>query len=169
MLVGSILLGLALISGTKTSIQSDSFPDIPDNHWAYETPQYDNYPDIPDNHWFYEMYDRAKKPGLVPEDKRSMFYTGRPYSRYELAAFVHGMTMHLDHEVNSKAFKIELRKNEPKALTRAKALEDVAQRLPRADRELAKEFRGLGVNFHKLIREANTVDRKLNRYIKTLS
>ena len=46
----------------------------------------DNFPDVPDNHWAYEAVEGMKKAGCLVGYPDGMFRGGRPMSRYEFAA-----------------------------------------------------------------------------------
>jgi hypothetical protein len=66
-LVSTISIGFTLLSGPKAVAQTDYFPDIPVNHWAYDT------------------LAVARRLDLLPEIH--LFLTGRPFSKYEIANF----------------------------------------------------------------------------------
>jgi hypothetical protein len=51
--------------------------------------QTDNFPDVPENHWAYEALARLKKDGLLVGYPDGLFRGPRPASRYELAVAVH--------------------------------------------------------------------------------
>jgi len=55
----------------------------------------DNFPDVPDNHWAYEALARMKKDGLLVGYPDGLFRGNRPASRYELAVAVHATYVHL--------------------------------------------------------------------------
>lgn len=55
----------------------------------------DNFPDVPDNHWAYEALARMKKDGLLVGYPDGLFRGNRPASRYELAVAVHAVYTHL--------------------------------------------------------------------------
>ena len=49
----------------------------------------DNFPDVPDNHWAFEALQRLKKDGLLVGYPDGLFRGNRPASRYELAVAIH--------------------------------------------------------------------------------
>jgi len=49
----------------------------------------DNFPDVPDNHWAFEALARLKKDGLLVGYPDGLFRGNRPASRYELAVATH--------------------------------------------------------------------------------
>lgn len=57
--------------------------------------QSDNFPDVPDNHWAYEALARMKANGLLVGYPDGLFRGTRPASRYELAVAVHATYVNL--------------------------------------------------------------------------
>jgi archaellum component FlaC len=55
----------------------------------------DNFPDVPDNHWAFEALARLKKDGLLVGYPDGLFRGGRPASRYELAVAIHAVYTNL--------------------------------------------------------------------------
>jgi len=55
----------------------------------------DNFPDVPDNHWAFEALQRMKKDGLLVGYPDGLFRGGRPASRYELAVAMHAVYTNL--------------------------------------------------------------------------
>lgn len=53
--------------------------------------QSDNFPDVPDNHWAYEALARMKKDGLLIGYPDGLFRGGRPATRYEMAVACHAV------------------------------------------------------------------------------
>jgi len=49
----------------------------------------DNFPDVPDNHWAFEALARLKKDGLLVGYPDGLYRGNRPASRYELAVAIH--------------------------------------------------------------------------------
>ncbi|MFN3683673.1 MAG: S-layer homology domain-containing protein, partial [Fimbriimonadaceae bacterium] len=49
----------------------------------------DNFPDVPENHWAYEALANMKRDGLLVGYPDGLFRGGRPASRYELAVAIH--------------------------------------------------------------------------------
>lgn len=54
-----------------------------------------NFPDVPDNHWAYDALATMKSQGLLVGYPDGLFRGGRPATRYELAVAVHATYMHL--------------------------------------------------------------------------
>ena len=55
----------------------------------------DNFPDVPDNHWAYEALLRLKTNGLLVGYPDGLFRGGRPASRYEMAVAIHATYVNL--------------------------------------------------------------------------
>jgi hypothetical protein len=55
----------------------------------------DNFPDVPDNHWAYEALSKMKAEGLLVGYPDGLFRGGRPATRYELAVALYATYSHL--------------------------------------------------------------------------
>ena len=55
----------------------------------------DNFPDVPDNHWAYEALLRLKSNGLLVGYPDGLFRGPRPASRYEMAVAIHATYVNL--------------------------------------------------------------------------
>jgi predicted porin/uncharacterized protein YukE len=55
----------------------------------------DNFPDVPDNHWAYEALLRMKSNGLLVGYPDGLFRGNRPASRYEMAVAIHATYVNL--------------------------------------------------------------------------
>jgi len=55
----------------------------------------DNFPDVPDNHWAFEALQRLKKDGILVGYPDGLFRGNRPASRYELAVAIHAAYVNL--------------------------------------------------------------------------
>jgi hypothetical protein len=55
----------------------------------------DNFPDVPDNHWAYEALLRLKSNGLLVGYPDGLIRGGRPASRYEMAVAIHATYVNL--------------------------------------------------------------------------
>jgi len=120
-LLGSLSIAFTLLGGPKVTAQSDSFPDVPDNHWAYE------------------FLAKCHKLGLLPEIH--LFRTGTPYSKYEIASFTVRVTMNLEPEGFSKDISWDIaNKGKEEALSREKLLLTVCRDLRRLDLELHDSY-----------------------------
>jgi len=49
----------------------------------------DNFPDVPDNHWAFEALARLKKDGILVGYPDGLYRGNRPASRYEMAVAIH--------------------------------------------------------------------------------
>jgi len=70
-----------------------------------------NFPDVPDNHWAYEALARMKQDGLLVGYPDGLFRGNRPASRYELAVAVHAVYMHLKNITDGLQSQIDEIKN----------------------------------------------------------
>lgn len=61
----------------------------------------DNFPDVPDNHWAYEALKRMKSEGLLVGYPDGLFRGNRPATRYELAVAVHATYVHLRNMIDN--------------------------------------------------------------------
>jgi hypothetical protein len=103
---------------------------------------------------------------MLPEDKRSLFYSGTPYSRYQIAVFAFDMTKHLVHEAKTQNFDAKVKPRGVKeALAIEKSLVFVCHGMRRFDLEFGKELRLLGVNPYALARMARLPERTFNRVL----
>jgi predicted porin len=73
----------------------------------------DNFPDVPDNHWAYEALARLKKDGLLVGYPDGLFRGNRPASRYELAVAIHATYVHLKSITDGLQAEIDELKNRP--------------------------------------------------------
>ncbi|HEY3779502.1 MAG TPA: S-layer homology domain-containing protein [Fimbriimonadaceae bacterium] len=73
--------------------------------------QTDNFPDVPDNHWAYEALARLKKDGLLVGYPDGLFRGNRPASRYELAVAIHATYVHLKSITDGLQAEIDALKN----------------------------------------------------------
>jgi len=55
----------------------------------------DQFPDVPENHWAYEALANMKKNGLLVGYPDGLFRGGRPATRYELAVAIHATYQYL--------------------------------------------------------------------------
>src|SRR5271156_1312000 len=72
----------------------------------------DNFPDVPDNHWAYEALARLKKDGLLVGYPDGLFRGNRPASRYELAVAIHATYVHLKSITDGLQAEIDALKNQ---------------------------------------------------------
>src|SRR5437868_1507213 len=57
------------------------------------------YPDVPDNHWAYDTLKRFKSEGFLPEMNDGRIIGNRPHTRYEIAGYVVHAAMNLDSRI----------------------------------------------------------------------
>jgi hypothetical protein len=67
----------------------------------------DNFPDVPDNHWAFEALQRMKREGLLVGYPDGLFRGSRPASRYELAVAVHATYVNLKNLIDGMQGQIE--------------------------------------------------------------
>jgi len=67
----------------------------------------DNFPDVPDNHWAFEALARMKREGLLVGYPDGLFRGGRPASRYELAVAVHATYVNLKNLIDGLQQQID--------------------------------------------------------------
>jgi hypothetical protein len=73
--------------------------------------QTDNFPDVPENHWAYEALARLKKDGLLVGYPDGLFRGPRPASRYELAVAIHAVYTNLRNVTDGLQSQIDALKN----------------------------------------------------------
>lgn len=57
--------------------------------------QAQNFPDVPDNHWAYEALENMKREGLLVGYPDGLYRGGRPATRYEMAVAIYATYTHL--------------------------------------------------------------------------
>ncbi|HSI71607.1 MAG TPA: S-layer homology domain-containing protein, partial [Fimbriimonas sp.] len=60
----------------------------------------DNFPDVPENHWAFEALARLKAAGILVGYPDGLFRGGRPASRYELAVALHAAWQNMQNITN---------------------------------------------------------------------
>ena len=73
--------------------------------------QTDNFPDVPENHWAYEALARLKKDGLLVGYPDGLFRGPRPASRYELAVAIHAVYTNLRNVTDGLQSQVDALKN----------------------------------------------------------
>ncbi len=71
----------------------------------------ENFPDVDDNHWAYEALLRMKNEGLLVGYPDGFFRGGRPASRYEMAVAIHATYQRLKNITDGLERQIEALKN----------------------------------------------------------
>lgn len=72
----------------------------------------DNFPDVPDNHWAYEALLRLKSNGLLVGYPDGLYRGGRPASRYEMAVAIHATYVNLKNITDGLQKQIDALKDE---------------------------------------------------------
>jgi len=146
----------------------------------------ENFPDVPDNHWAYEALKNMKNDGLLVGYPDGLFRGQRPASRYELAVAIHatyqklkGMYDGLDSQIKAlstaldgKADKADLQ-NLRDALTALqndvagmKAWGDDIANLKKLADKFEKEIASLGVDVEAMKKDIGDIKDKLNNMPK---
>jgi hypothetical protein len=73
----------------------------------------DNFPDVPENHWAFEALARLKRDGILVGYPDGLFRGGRPASRYELAVAIHAVYQNLKNITDGLSSQIEELKKMP--------------------------------------------------------
>lgn len=67
----------------------------------------DQFPDVPENHWAYEALANMKKNGLLVGYPDGLFRGGRPATRYEMAVAIHATYQYLKNITDGLNAEIE--------------------------------------------------------------
>lgn len=67
----------------------------------------DNFPDVPDNHWAFEALARLKKDGILVGYPDGKYRGARPASRYELAVAIHAAYVNLKNVTDGLQAQID--------------------------------------------------------------
>jgi len=73
----------------------------------------DNFPDVPENHWAYEALARMKREGLLVGYPDGLFRGGRSATRYEMAVAIHATYSYLKNITDSLQTQINEIKGRP--------------------------------------------------------
>jgi hypothetical protein len=141
----------------------------------------DNFPDIPENHWAYQALEEMKREGLLVGYPDGLFRGGRPASRYEMAVALHalwkrlkGITDGLEVRVKSLEDKIgtgdgdgdmkSLRDQlaSMKAdMDRMRGWGDEIQKLQAMAEEFRKELASMGVDVDQMKKDLSSLDERV--------
>lgn len=125
----------------------------------------DNFPDVPDNHWAFEALAKLKKEGILVGYPDGLFRGGRPASRYELAVAINAAYTNLKNTTDGLQTQIdELKKvvdGSGNGATKAdvQALKDALAALQNE----VKTIKGYGDDIANLRRLADTFQRELQQ------
>jgi len=117
--------------------------------------QTDNFPDVPDNHWAYEALARLKKDGLLVGYPDGLFRGNRPASRYELAVAIHATYVHLKSITDGLQAEIDALKNTP--ATDLQPLKDAIAQL----QDEVNNMKGWGADIDNLKKLADQFQKEL--------
>jgi len=118
----------------------------------------DNFPDVPENHWAYEALARLKAAGILVGYPDGLYRGGRPASRYELAVALHAAYQNMKNITDGLAAQIaELRGQGGAAPTN---LQPILDRLTALENQV-NAMKAWGDEIANLRRMADTFQREL--------
>jgi len=117
----------------------------------------DNFPDVPDNHWAYEALARMKREGLLVGYPDGLYRGGRPASRYELAVAIHATYVNLRNLIDGLQRQIDEIKQ---GRDGSQAIDELRTALTALQNEVAN-MRGWGNDIADLRRLTETFQREL--------
>lgn len=123
----------------------------------------DNFPDVPDNHWAFEALARMKKEGILVGYPDGLFRGGRPASRYELAVAINAAYTNLKNITDGLQSQIDALK---KGSNGDVATKSDVQALKDALAALQSEvnaLKGTGDDIANLRRMADTFQKELQQ------
>lgn len=145
----------------------------------------DNFPDVPDNHWAYEAVEGMKKAGCLVGYPDGMFRGGRPMSRYEFAAAAYAcynkmMSMSEDMSKEIDAIKEAMKGgNGGDNSALQKQLDDLKSQvegmkgwgsrvgdLEKMSKEFEKELAAMGVDMKKLRQDLSDLEGRVTELEK---
>jgi len=120
----------------------------------------DNFPDVPDNHWAYEALARLKSNGLLVGYPDGLFRGGRPASRYEMAVAIHATYVNLKNITDGLQQQIDELKKQIAGNNDSAALQNLRDALTALQNDVngLKGLRGDVDNLRKL---ADTFQKEL--------
>jgi len=123
----------------------------------------DNFPDVPDNHWAFEALARMKREGLLVGYPDGLFRGSRMASRYELAVAVHATYANLKGLIDGLQSQIDAIKNAQSGPTGEFATKADLDNLRQALTALQNDVNALRTqDIADLRRMATTFERELN-------
>ncbi|MCW5939960.1 MAG: S-layer homology domain-containing protein [Fimbriimonadaceae bacterium] len=143
----------------------------------------DNFPDVPDNHWAYEAVKQLKDAGCLVGYPDGLYRGNRPMSRYEFAAAVAAcykkmMSMHGDLENQIKELEDMIKGGGDMAPLRDQLREMKAQLdgmkgwgkriedLEKLAKEFEKELASMGVDVKKLREDLDSLESRVAKLEK---
>jgi len=140
----------------------------------------DQFPDVPENHWAYEALARLKAAGILVGYPDGLYRGGRPASRYELAVALHAAYQNMKNITDGLAAQIAEIRGAPQGqfnpqsiLDRLTALEnqlngmkawgdDIAN-LKRMAETFQRELQSLGVDVEAMKRDLGDLADRVRR------
>jgi hypothetical protein len=122
----------------------------------------DNFPDVPDNHWAYEALSNLKKAGVLVGYPDGLFRGGRPASRYELAVAINAAYTRLKNITDGLQSQIDELKRTAGGDGPTKAdLQNLRDALDALQRDV-NAMKGWGDDIANLKRLADTFQKELS-------
>lgn len=139
----------------------------------------DNFPDVPDNHWAYEAMAAMKKAGCLVGYPDGLVRGGRPMSRYEFACAAYAcwqkmMSMHDDlvkqiEEMKGMSNGGDLKKQLSDMQAQIDGMKSWGNRINDLDRmtkEFEKELASMGVDVKKLRQDLSDLEGRVSELEK---
>jgi len=119
----------------------------------------DNFPDVPENHWAFEALAKLKAAGILVGYPDGLYRGGRPASRYELAVALNAAYQNLSNQINGLQSQIDALKGMGPGVSPAdvQALRDRIAALENT----VNGMKGWGDDIANLKRMADTFQREL--------
>lgn len=117
----------------------------------------DQFPDVPENHWAYEALSNMKRNGLLVGYPDGLFRGGRPATRYEMAVAIHATYQHLKNITDGLQTQINELKGPGGPGVDLKPLQDALEALQRD----VNSMKGWGDDIANLKRMAATFEKEL--------
>lgn len=120
----------------------------------------DNFPDVPDNHWAFEALQRLKKDGILVGYPDGLFRGNRPASRYELAVAVHAAYVNLKSVTDGLDAQIKALSDKLNGLATTADLQNLRDALTALQNEV-NSMKGYGEDIAELKKLADTFQKEL--------
>lgn len=117
----------------------------------------DQFPDVPENHWAYEALANMKRNGLLVGYPDGLFRGGRPATRYEMAVAIHATYQHLKNITDGLQTQINELKRPGGEPVNLKPIQDALEALQRD----VNSMKGWGDDIANLKRMAATFEKEL--------
>jgi hypothetical protein len=116
----------------------------------------DNFPDVPENHWAFEALAKLKAAGILVGYPDGLYRGGRPASRYELAVALHAAYQNLKNITDGLQSQI----NDLKRPGQATDLQPLMDRITALENQV-NAMKGWGDDIANLKRMADTFQKEL--------